>query len=331
MGVRTIIQPAPDRNYFVVFSLIALEYQRPMELRHLRYFVAVAETLNFRGAAERLHVAQPALSKQIRDLEDEWATRLFERTTASVRLTDAGQVLLEEARAVLAHADRLRTLAREAQSGQRGRLMIGNIGSLTAGFLPASLTAFHAKYPDVDVSLVELRSREQRAAILRGKIQVGLVGGPVGPTDADFEQVLVSRSPLHAFLPSRHPLARRTNLALEELVEERMLAVASEPGGNGHIDTISGLFTSRGVKMPDVKIVDSLESLLALIASNQGISIIPSLIARQRGTGLAARPLKIEGEDVQFSLWGVWRRTETSPLVRNFIQVLRAQTATSSR
>lgn len=302
-----------------------------MELRHLRYFVTVAETLSFRGAAERLHVAQPALSKQIRDLEDEWSVRLFDRTTASVRLTDAGAVLLDEARALLEHAGRLPGLAREAASGRRGRLTIGNIGSLTAGFLPASLTAFHEKYPEVDVSLVELRSREQRAAILNGRIQIGLVGGPSAPTDAEFEHVLVSRSPLHAFVPRHHPLARRTRLALDDLTPERLLAVASEPGGNGHIDTISALFASRGVKLPAIKIVDSLESLLALIASSQGISIIPSLIGRQRSAGLAARPLKIEGDDVHFSLWGVWRRDETSPLVRNFVHVLRAHTAPSAR
>jgi DNA-binding transcriptional LysR family regulator len=301
-----------------------------MELRHLRYFVAVAETLSFRGAAERLHVAQPALSKQIRDLEDEWNVRLFERTTVSVRLTDAGHILLDEARALLAQADRLPALAREAAGGRRGRLTIGNIGSLTAGFLPATLTAFHEKYPEVDVSLVELRTREQRAAILRDRIQIGLVGGPATPTDPDFERVLLTSSPLHAFLPKPHPLARRPKLSLENLVAERLLAVASEPGVNGHIDTIRGLFVSRGLPVPSIRIVDTIESLLALIASNQGVSIIPSLIGRQRRTGLIARPLQLTGEDAEFSLFGVWRRDETSPLVRNFVQVLRAQTTPSN-
>src|SRR5262245_60235793 len=130
-----------------------------MELRHLRYFVAVAEALSFRGAAERLRVAQPALSKQIRDLEDECGARLFDRNTSRVRMTDAGAVLLEEARQLLAQANRLPALVRDAAQGRRGRLIIGNIGSLTAGFLPASLAAFHAKFPDVDVTLIELRPR----------------------------------------------------------------------------------------------------------------------------------------------------------------------------
>jgi DNA-binding transcriptional LysR family regulator len=302
-----------------------------MELRHLRYFVAVAEALSFRRAAERLRVSQPALSKQIRDLEEEWNARLFDRNTAGVRLTDAGVMLVDEARAILAHAERLGTLVRGAADGRHGRLTIGNIGSLTAGFLPASLTAFHAKYPGVDVSLIELRSREQRAALLSGRIQIGLFGGPATPTDPDFEQVLVAQSPLRAFLSRQHRLARRPRIALEDLEPERLLAVTSEPGASGHVDTIRALFVSRGLRPPPIKVVDSLESLLALIASDQGLSIIPGLIGREHGTRLLTKPLNVEGESARFSLWGVWRRNETSQLVRNFVNVLQAQTSQAAR
>jgi DNA-binding transcriptional LysR family regulator len=296
-----------------------------MELRHLRYFVAVAEALSFRGAAARLHVAQPALSKQIRDLEEECGVRLFDRNTTRVRLTDAGTILLEEARTLLAHAGRLPALLRDAAQGRRGRLTIGNIGSLTAGFLPASLTAFHAKFPEVEVSLIELRPREQAAALRSGRIQIGLFAGPAGPVEPDFERVEILRSPLGVVLSSHHPLASRRRLTLADIAGERHLALASEPGGAAHSDTIKGIFQKRGLPTPPIKVVDSLESLFALVASDQGVSLVPQIMGRQRATGVATKDLGLDGADIAFSLWGIWHQRDTSQLVRNFIAVLESQ------
>jgi DNA-binding transcriptional LysR family regulator len=296
-----------------------------MELRHLRYFVAVAEALSFRGAAERLRVAQPSLSKQIRDLEEECGARLLDRNTTRVRLTDAGAALLAEARMILAQASRLPLLAREAAHGRRGRLTIGNIGSLTAGFLPACLSAFHVKFPEVDVSLIELRSREQTAALRSGRIQIGLIGGPAVPADDDLARVEILRSPLGFLVSARHALASRRAVTLAELTTEPHLAIASEPGGSGHPDIVRGLFLRRGLKAPPIKLVDSLESLFAVVASEQGVSILPRLAGRQREPGVVMKPLKLEGADAAFSLWGVWRRDETSQLVENFIGVVKSQ------
>ena len=108
---------------------------------------------------------------------------------------------------------------------------------------------------------------------------------------------------------------------------ERLLAVASEPGASGHVDTIRALFSARGLRLPPITFVDSLQSLLAVIASAQGLSIIPSLIGREHGTRILTKPLNVAGEVALFSLWGAWRRDETSLLVRNFVGVLRAQTS----
>lgn len=296
-----------------------------MELRHLRYFVAVAEALSFRGAAGRLRVAQPALSKQIRDLEEECGARLLDRNTSRVRLTDAGGILLDEARAILAHADRLPLLVREAALGRRGRLTIGNIGSLTAGVLPASLTAFHDKFPDVEVTLIELRSREQAAALRSGRIQIGLIAGATGPGDEDFERVELVRSPLGLLLSRRHPLARRRVLGLADIARERHLAIASEAGGAGHVDVMRGLFVRRGLPPPAIQVVDSIESLFALVGSGRAVSILPRFASEQRNTGVMAKRLALEGDDATFALWGVWRRDEISPLVRNFIATVETQ------
>jgi DNA-binding transcriptional LysR family regulator len=156
-----------------------------MELRHLRYFVAVAEELNFRRAAERLHVAQPPLSRQIRDLEAEIGERLFHRDRRHVVLTEAGRELLGEARGLLAGATAAMQAARDAGRGTRGTLRLGTIGALSASFLPRSLAAFREQFQRVDIEILELQMDEQCTALLAGTIQLGfqvrIPGMPVDP------------------------------------------------------------------------------------------------------------------------------------------------------
>lgn len=296
-----------------------------MELRHLRYFVAVAEALSFRQAAERLRVSQPALSKQIRDLEEELGARLLDRDTTGVRVTDAGRMMLEEARPLLAGAERLPAAVREAAHGRRGKLTIGNVGSVSAGFLPASLTAFRAKYPEVEVSLVEMRFREQRAALAAGRIQIGLIGDGLPPEDDKFECVLVLRSPMRVFVARRHVLARKAKIPIAELAAERWIAVTSGADGEGHTDLVKSIFVARGQRPPAINGVDSLDSLLALIAGNHGVSVLPAFIGERRGMGIVPKRLQETAADRTFSLWGVRRRDETSPLASNFIAVLHEQ------
>jgi len=140
-----------------------------MELRHLRYYVAVAEELNFRRAAERLHVSAPTLSQQIKDLEDLLGVRLMERDTTSVRLTGPGEIFLEGARQLLADSHRVIAATKEAAQGRRGILRIGNAGPLSHGFMPACLQALAKRYPEVDVVLVEIDLNEQAAAVATGQ------------------------------------------------------------------------------------------------------------------------------------------------------------------
>src|SRR4051812_5064070 len=141
-----------------------------MELRHLRYFVAVAEELNYRKASERLRVAQPALSSQIQDLERDVGVRLLDRDTGGVRLTDGGAAFLEEARLILRQVERAVAVAVEAAKGLRGRLMIGYFAPIFMGLMPASLKAYREKFPEVEVVLVELPILEQIAELEAGTI-----------------------------------------------------------------------------------------------------------------------------------------------------------------
>src|ERR1041385_4436604 len=151
-----------------------------MELRHLRYFVAVAEELNFRRAAERLRLAQPALSSQIKSLEDELELRLLERTTRSVKLTHAGRVLLEEARAVLSAAAQAEQRARGAGHGLVGMLRVGVIAPAANAWLAGILRAFHQRFPGVQLSLFDLTSPEQLHRLHNGELDAGLLRPPVG-------------------------------------------------------------------------------------------------------------------------------------------------------
>lgn len=309
------------RNDFVVCTLIGFGYQAPVELRHLRYFVAVAEDLSFRRAAERLRVAQPALSKQIRDLEQEVGARLLDRNTAGVRLTQPGAVLLVQARELLRAAQNLPLIVREAAEGRRGHLTIGNVGAISAGFLPASLTAFRQRFPDVDVTLREMRSAEQLAALVAGQIQIGLLVGPSAPDHTQFESRRVVRSPMRVFMAKNHPMASRTSLSLGELARETFLASAPSRSANDHVDVIQNVFRSRELDRPPIKAVDGLESLLALIAAGHGISLLPVALSVQRSLGLVAKLLNDGGADLAFSVWITWRRDDDSETIRNFVRL----------
>jgi DNA-binding transcriptional LysR family regulator len=293
-----------------------------MELRHLRYFVAVAEVLNFRQAAESLHVAQPALSKQIRDLEEELGARLLDRNTARVRLTDAGAVLLDEAREILRSAQALSSAVREAAEGRRGRLILGNVGAISAAFLPPKLTTFRKQFPDVDVSLREMRSGEQLQALEAGQIQVALMSSPQPPDPHRFDHQPLHTSRFKLFLANDHPLAKRTSLELAELLKERFLASVPSRSATEHVDVIRNLFVTRDLTVPSIKAVDGLESLLALIAAGHGISLLPGSISVQRSVGLVSRPLNDRGSDLAFNVVAAWRKHDASEAVKNFVRLL---------
>lgn len=301
-----------------------------MELRHLRYFVTVAEELNFRRAAERLHVAQPALSRQIKDLEYDLRVVLLDRNTMRVRLTDAGRVFLGEARQILAHAARAGEMAREAAAGLRGRLAVGNIGPVTASFMPARLTAFRAQYPEVEVALLEIEPSEQIPALESGAIQVGFTVGrhPMAPGQLQGHPVL--HSPICAVLGSAHRLAGKKRISLAELEGEKLLSFAGHKSQT-HADLVSGIFAAHKLNAEPARIVEGFESLLAMIAGGQGVSLMPKHISLSSTAGVKIIPLKETSEDLIFELWAVWHDRETSPLAHNFVNLLRKLNAPSPR
>jgi DNA-binding transcriptional LysR family regulator len=299
------------------------EYQEPVELRHLRYFVAVAEASSLRSAAERLRVAQPALSRQIRDLEGAVGVRLFERSSRGMSLTDGGVVFLDEARDLLERVEMAVSAAREAEAGRLGRISIGNFGPLSTGFLPAALSAFRIRCPHVEVNLVELPLPDQIEALQRGTVQLAFTvdSGAKLPPELETTEVLVSH--VAVAMGKGHRLAREPIVSLRELTTEQILCVAKGARHDLHQRRIEAIFAARGVKHRPVRRVTGFESLMALIAGDHGVSLImPVVSATSTGDVVSCR-IAEDGEDLVVRLYAVWRRGGTSKLVENFVDVLR--------
>lgn len=295
-----------------------------MELRHLRYFVAVAEALHFRKAAERLHITPPTLSLQIKDLEDRINVRLLERDNKRVRLTVAGEVFLSEARALLAQARRSVFVAQEAASGRRGVLKIGNAGPLSYQFIPACLNVYRERFPEVDVMLMEIDVDRHRQALESGEIHIGFATtlDPLALSECNHTQVF--DTPLKLIAAKAHPLARQRRISLMDLANVRLLAFGYPNSSSPHADKMLSILRERGIKPGPVKIVSGYESLLAMLAGGQGVTFTP--IMRGSGAlreGLVSLSFKERAPDLKFQLHAIWKTDEASPLVKNFIDVIK--------
>src|SRR5687768_4355925 len=198
-----------------------------MELRHLRYFVAVAEELHFGRAAVRLHIAQPPLSMQIKQLEGELGFRLFQRTNRKVEITQAGALFLDDVRELLAELDRSVASAKRVARGESGWLGIGFVGSATYAVLPAALQRFRKDHPDVELVLRELVTAKQAQALREGRIHVGLARPAIDEEGIDSEVIL--HEPLVAALPDSHRLARKAGIRVEDLAAEPFILFPRNP------------------------------------------------------------------------------------------------------
>jgi len=292
-----------------------------MELRHLRYFVAVAEELSFSRAAARLHVTRPALSKQIKDLEEQTGARLLERDTVRVSLTDAGTVFLAEAQAILAHVEDAKQLAREAQNGRRGRLKVGSVGQIATSFLPEALKAFHKEFPDVEVSFVEMNPVEQLSALAAGQIHVGFAYGEEVEHMPGMDSLLLMRSTFGVSLSRHHALASRPMVRTQDLTKETILFLGEEATST-HRREIVRIFHQESALPGPGREISGFESLLTMIAADQGISMLPQILDLTQSHGIVTVPLELERAAAEFTLWAVWRKNSESVLIRNFVRLL---------
>ena len=260
-----------------------------MELRHLRYFIGVAEEENVSRAALKLHVSQPALSRQIRDLEEELGFLLLERSAKSVRLTEAGRAFLTEARAVLQRTEDAVKAARAIATGVRGELHVGYAPSLTARILPPALRAFQAELPNVRVRLHDLSTEEMLAGLREGKLQIAFVVRltPALLRGLRFEEL--ARDPMSLAVAPKHPLAGRRTVTLAEVAREPLITYSRKDYPDAH-ENLAAMFAAIKSKPRIAEEHDSVSSLIAAVEAGNGVAIAPQSLACTAGPRLKLIP-----------------------------------------
>ena len=284
-----------------------------MELRHLRYFSAVAEELNFRRAAEKLHVAQPSLSAQIRSLEEELGVQLLRRSTRKVELTPAGRVFLGEARDVLASASQAEQKARQAEAGLVGTLRLGIIAPTANAWLANILRDFQQRFPDVQLSLYDLTSTEQLRRLRENELDAGLLRPPVGYPDLDYKFVEESRQVLA--LPAGHRLAKKAHIDWADFDSEAMVMMHPNVQ-HGYYDAFMAACSKAKAKPRVVQYANDIQTKMWLISAGFGIAPTTATLAEVKRPGLVFRPLPPGLPPVHTIL--VWRRADDSPILGNF-------------
>ena len=286
-----------------------------MELRHFRYFVAVAETLNFRRAAEKLRVAQPALSAQIKALENELDTRLFERTTRSVRLTQAGLVFLEEAHTVLAAALLAEQRVRSVNQGVVGTLRLGVIAPAANSWLARVLQRFRAACPGVQLAVFDLLTPEQLQRLRAGELEAGLLRLPIGLPELEWE--VVEEAAYVLALPAGHRLAHKPKLGWKDFHDEAM--VMAHPNlQHGYYDPFLAACARAGAKPRPAQYAHDIQTKLWLISAGFGVAPTTSTVMEIKRPGLVFRKLPPGLPPVQTVL--AWRRDNHSPVLTHFRQ-----------
>lgn len=289
-----------------------------MKLRYLRYFVAVAEELHFGHAAQKLGIAQPPLSQQIRRLEQELGVQLLQRTKRRVQLTPAGQAFLEEARKILSQVERAIEVAQRTGRGELGRLAIGFLGAVTYSLLPSILVAFRHSYPDVEVELHELKTSELIAALRDRRVQVGFVRLPVHDELLEVEPIL--REPLVVAVPERHTLASRAHISFRDLANEAFLMPPRQLAAGFH-DQVLSLCHQAGFTPKLGAEASQLQTIINLVAAGMGITLVPESVRNLAGRGVVFKKLPEPTPMMEVAV--AWRRDAHAEILTAFLNVVR--------
>jgi DNA-binding transcriptional LysR family regulator len=300
-----------------------------MELRHLRYFVLLAEELHFGRAAKKLHISQPPLSMQIRALENELGVTLLKRSQRHVALTQAGSALLAEARHILSRVELAVVAARRAGRGEVGELAIGFISVADYNVLPVVLREFRRRFPLVNLTLRELTTDAQIRDLLAGRIDAGLLLPPI--SEPALESVSILQEPLIVALPEKHPLARRPGkLALEKLKGAPFI-LFPRAYAPGLYDDIVSCCKAAGFSPLIEQEAIQMQTIVSLVSAELGVALIPESLRNLRRTGVTYKSLR--GGSPQTEVHLAWRRGDDLPALRVFIDVATqvASAVTSAR
>jgi DNA-binding transcriptional LysR family regulator len=288
-----------------------------MELRHLRYFVAVADTLNFRRAAERVHIEQSPLSQQIRNLEEELGVELFTRTKRRVVLTHAGRVFLVDAQAVLARANAGIERARRAARGSIGALSIAYLTSMTNEFFNTVIHEFRGQYPSVALSFSDMIPNAILEALMQRNADVGFLRGVI-PHDGLAVEELASE-PLIVALPKDHPLTRKKKLIGSDLAKERFVMIPDE-GAMAYNDVVRAFCRESGFSPNLCAEANQMQAVIWLVHLGLGLSLIPESLRGLHRENIVYRELR---DPPRITAKLVYRRNDDSPILKNFVDLVR--------
>jgi DNA-binding transcriptional LysR family regulator len=299
---------------------------RDMELRHLRYFVAVAEELNFTRAAAKLRLAQPSLTRQIHNLEEELGVRLLDRTRNQVSLTEEGRSFLVDARRLVALSLESVKAVQRFSRGESGQLNLGYLFKFNFDLLPATLATFYQACPEIAVNLFDMSPAEQLRALEARKIDLGFVGlRPPAATRnaAALAWECVARHDVVVVLPARHPLAKKGRIKITDLKSEFFVAMSEEthPGSR---DGLSGLCQEAGFTPRILQDVDLESGLMTFVAEGLGVTLAREQIRNLPHRGVVFRRL---ASAVKADYWIAWHREHRSQALCQYIEIVKKQAA----
>lgn len=289
-----------------------------MELRHLRYFAAVAGELSFTRGAEKVRIAQPSLTRQIRDLEDELGVRLLDRTKKKVTLTREGEFFLERAKRLLGASDELLQSVHELGQKVSHTVSIGYVANPFHRALPASLAAFEKKFPDISINLFGMPALDQMIAVNERKLDVGFIGLLDPPENPDLQSRLVGLYKAVAVLPRTSPQAKKKLLSLKDLGRTFLIALSEMcyPGYRRWLDTTCGQI---GIGPKIVQVVDNDTALIQAVRSGLGVALLPEQIKEVPHDNIVVKNITPQ---VFFPSKIIWRKDNASAGLKAYLQVI---------
>ena len=291
-----------------------------MELRYLKYFVTVAERQSFTRASEELHVAQSAISQQIKSLEEELGVSLLHRTKRSVKLTAAGNAFLSEAKEILAHAELSKQIARRAARGETGSLAIGCVGAGASSFLPELIQLYRKRFPAVRVHLFELTPEQQLQAFARERIDLGFTRPLAAADEKNFTQERIYRDRLMLAVPDTHALAKAGSVRLEKLAgEEFVMFKRSEAPRLA--DAMTQLCAKAGFIPQVVSELPMIQTMLVAVAAGIGVAIVPGCVRSFHQPGVTILPVRPISPFIDLVL--TRPKGEPSPTVSAWLDLVR--------
>jgi DNA-binding transcriptional LysR family regulator len=299
-----------------------------MELRHLRYFVAVAEELSFTRAAKRLGINQPPLSLQIQRLEKELGAKLFRRETRGVTLTDAGKLLLEEARVILRQVEKAQVGVRSQARGESGKLIVGSsAATYFHPLIPTIIREYGKRYPHVILAPQESNTALILARLSARQVDVAFIWGPTNERD-DLTIELIANEETLIVLPAGHALAKSASAPIAALEKETFVLYPREFNPRGH-DSIIEACKQAGFSPKLGQVAPHLISVMPLVSAGFGVSIVPRSVSYIYCEGVTYMP--IEGDAPHTQVCFAYRRNDHSPAVQNFVTVARRVVRTIKR